>query len=259
MPVLRYLYFLYRRLGTGLGFAIFLGGGLLLALIAFPAIDLVTPPGAKRSARYQALMRGSFRAFLGMLNGLRIIAVRIDDPALLRGTSGVIVVANHPTLIDIVMLSAYIPRAQCIVKRALWDSRFLGHIVRGANYIPNDLPPEELVDACRAALADGRSLIVFPEGTRSQPGRPVHFQRGFAHLATLLGVDIQLSRITCTPPTLGKGEKWWEVPRARCPLFRVSPAGWIRAASWQGADYRSVAARDIVRRVERLYNEQLAA
>jgi hypothetical protein len=38
----------------------------------------------------------------------------------------------------------------------------------------------------------------------------------------------------------------------------VSPAGWIRAASWQGEDYRSRAARDIVRRVERFYNEQLA-
>jgi hypothetical protein len=56
---------------------------------------------------------------------------------------------------------------------------------------------------------------------------------------------------------LTKGEKWWAIPPRR-PQFRVSPAGWIRAASWQGENYRSRAARDIVRRVERFYNEQLA-
>jgi hypothetical protein len=56
---------------------------------------------------------------------------------------------------------------------------------------------------------------------------------------------------------LTKGEKWWAIPPRR-PHFRVSPAGWIRAASWQGENYRSRAARDIVRRVERFYNEQLA-
>ena len=127
-------------------------------------------------------MRWAFRAFVGMLTGLRVIEVKIDDPGLLRGSKGVIVVANHPTLIDIVLLSAFIPRAQCIVKRELLDSPFLGRIVRGSGYIPNDLEPEALVDACRAALADGRSLIVFPEGTRSRPGVPLHFHRGFAHL-----------------------------------------------------------------------------
>ena len=41
-----------------------------------------------------------------MLAGLRVIELKIDDPGELRGSTGVIVVANHPTLIDIVLLSA---------------------------------------------------------------------------------------------------------------------------------------------------------
>ena len=144
-----------------------------------------------------------------------------------------IVVANHPTLIDIVLLSAlHSPRA---VHR---EARIVGQpisraLMRGSGYIPNDLEPEALVAACREALADGRSLIVFPEGTRSRPGMKLRFQRGFAHIATLLKADIQLAFISCTPPTLTKGEKWWAVPLSR-PEFRVSPAGWIRAVSWQG-------------------------
>jgi 1-acyl-sn-glycerol-3-phosphate acyltransferase len=255
--LLRQFDFAWRLIGTGLGFVVFLGGGALLAVIAFPLIDLLTPEPSQRRERYHALIRRAFRAFVGMLAGLRVIELKIDDPGELRGSTGVIVVANHPTLIDIVLLSALIPRAQCIVKRELWDSPFLGRLMRGSGYIPNDLEPEALVFACRGALADGRSLIVFPEGTRSRPGMPLRFQRGFAHLATLLGADIQLAVISCAPPTLAKGEKWWEIPSRR-PQFRVSPAGWIRAASWQGDGYRSVAAREIVRRVERFYNEQLA-
>lgn len=249
--------FIWRLFGTGLGFLVFLGGGLLLAVIAFPAINLLTPQGVRRRERYHTLMRWSFRAFIGMLTGLGVIAVRIEDRAVLKGSRGVIVVANHPTLIDIVLLSAVIPRVQCIVKRKLWSSPFLGPIVRGSGYIPSDLEPEALVAACREALVDGRSLIVFPEGTRSRPGMPVRFRRGFAHIATLLGADIQMAFISCKPPMLGKGEKWWAIP-ARRPQFLISPAGWIRAASWQGDSYRSVTARGIVRRLERLYNERLA-
>jgi 1-acyl-sn-glycerol-3-phosphate acyltransferase len=255
--LLRQLNFAWRLVGTGLGFVVFLGGAVLVAVIAFPGIDLLTPAEPQRRERYHTLMRWAFRAFIGMLTGLRVIEVKIDDSAALRASKGVVVVANHPTLIDIVLLSAFIPRAQCIVKRELWDSPFLGRLMRGSGYIPNDLEPEALISACRAALADGRSLIVFPEGTRSQSGRPLRFQRGFAQIATLLEADIQLALISCTPATLGKGEKWWAIPPRR-PLFRVSPGGWIRAASWQSESYRSLAARDIVRRVERFYNEQLA-
>jgi 1-acyl-sn-glycerol-3-phosphate acyltransferase len=253
----RPLDYAWRLVGTGLGFVVFLGGGLALAVIAFPLIDLLTPDALRRRERYNALTRRAFQAFIGMLTTLRVIAVKIDDPATLLASKGMIVVANHPTLIDVVLLSAFIPRAQCIVKRELWNSLFLGRLMRGSGYIPNDLEPDALVAACRAALADGRSLIIFPEGTRSRPGVPVHFQRGFAHLATLLEADIQLALISCAPPTLGKGEKWWAIPPRR-PHFRVSSAGWIRAASWRGGAYRSLAARDITRRAERFYNEQLA-
>ena len=73
-------------------FAVFLGGGVLVAVIAFPAIDLLTPAESKRRERYHTLMRWAFRAFIGMLTWLRVIEVKIDDPVALRGSKGVIVV-----------------------------------------------------------------------------------------------------------------------------------------------------------------------
>ena len=70
-------------------------------------------------------------------------------------------------------------------------------------------------------------------------------------LPKLAGVTEDLRRI-------GKGDKWWAIP-SHLPQFRVSSAGWIRAASWQSDGYRSLAARDIVRRAERLYNDRLVS
>ena len=43
--LLRQLDFAWRLVGTGLGFVVFLGGGLVLAVVAFPAIDLADPGG----------------------------------------------------------------------------------------------------------------------------------------------------------------------------------------------------------------------
>lgn len=254
--VFSHLNFAWRVIGTGLAFAGFLSGGFLLAVFAFPAIDFFTQDTKLRRERHHALVRWAFQLFIGVLTRLGIMTVRLEKIAALSQSRGMIVVANHPTLIDVVLLSAVIPRVQCIVKRELWSSLFLGPVMRGNGYIPADLDPEALVAACREALDDGRCLIVFPEGTRTRPGEPVRFHRGFAHLATLLEADIQLLLITCTPTTLTKGEKWWQIPPHR-PVFQVSPVGRLDAGSWRGNAHRSVTVRDIVRRLERFYNERL--
>src|SRR5712664_2623295 len=53
---LRPFEFAWRLAGTGLGFAVFLVGGLLMAVVAFPAIDILTPAEDRRHERYQSLM-----------------------------------------------------------------------------------------------------------------------------------------------------------------------------------------------------------
>ena len=248
---------LWRLLGTGFAFAFLFGGGAVLALTAFPVVHLLTPPGPKRRARNQHLIHLIFRLYVCMLRTLRIIDLEVEGAEKLRDGTGRLVVANHPTLLDVVLLMAMIPRAQCIVKKELWSSPYLGAVVRGTGYIRNDLEPEELLEACRAALAQGDSLIIFPEGTRSVPGEPLRFRRGFANVATLLEAEIQLVTITCRPLTLVKGEKWWMIPPRR-PLFRVVAGDRLDAKGWLGYEYRSRAARKLVRTLEEYYAERLA-
>ncbi len=252
---------LWRIAGTGFAFAFLFGGGAVLALTAFPLVHAVTPPGPRRRERNQRLIHWAFRLYLWILTTLRIIAVEVVAAERLRdeagGMPGDMIIANHPSLLDVVLLMALVPRAQCIVKKELWDSPYLGNVVRGTGYIRNDLEPEALLDACRQALEAGNRLIIFPEGTRTVPGEPMRLRRGFANIATLLGAELQLVTITCSPATLFKGEPWWAVPNRR-PRFRVEVGDRIDAKAWLGTQHRSLAARKLVRFIEQYYAERLA-
>jgi 1-acyl-sn-glycerol-3-phosphate acyltransferase len=121
------------------------------------------------------------------------------------------IVANHPSLIDVLFLLACVPEAVCIVKHALRRNPVLTWLIGWAGYVSNG-SPDGLVRDCVAALAGGHSLIVFPEGTRSTPGCPLALRRGAARIALESGAPIVPVRIHCEPSTLTKGTRWYQIP-----------------------------------------------
>ncbi|TCR64036.1 lysophospholipid acyltransferase family protein [Bosea sp. BK604] len=248
---------IYRTLGTGFFFAILFGGGAVIATIAFPIVSLTTRNTERRWARKQYIIHLLFRFYIGLMRFMRLAFFEFRGLEKLRDAPGKLVIANHPSLLDVVLLMSLIPRAQCIVKQELWESPYLGRLVRGAGYISNALPSEQLLAACRQAIELDACLIVFPEGTRSTPGAPIQLQRGFANIALLLGLDIQLVTITCTPPTLLKGQKWYEIP-ARRPVFCVDVGQVISVAHLLNDHARPLAARKLVRTVAAYYEDRLA-
>ena len=251
------LNYAWRVLATGFSFACFFGGGLLLAVTVFPSIALVTSDHRRRIRATQAVIHHTFRFFLAMLEAFGILTLTVAGDGRKGDGKGRLIIANHPTLLDVVILMAVLPRVQCIVKSELWRNRYLGGVVRWAGYIRNDLEPELLIAACKDAVAEGRSLIIFPEGTRSRPGEPLQFRRGFANIALLAGVETQLVVIDCRPVMLCKGDPWWKVPPRRSS-FRVTFGERIEPIVIQPDQYRSIAVRQLVRRLQGYYTEQLA-
>ena len=245
----------WRIAATGLAFAFVFAGGGLLAATVLPVLVLL--PGDPRQ-RAQRVIRTAFRAYLATLQGIRLIRIQTEGLERLADSGGAIVIANHPSLLDVVMLMAFIPHSQCIVKHQLWTSSLLGGLVRRAGYIRNDLDGEQMLAACRDSLERGVALIIFPEGTRSRPGAQRHFQRGFANLAVLTGAPLLPVVITCDPPTLTKGESWWKVPERR-PLFRLRVGDKLDATAWTGGAARALATRRLVRAMQEYYAERLDA
>jgi len=246
---LRYPWLLFGKL-FALAF-IFIGGGFL-AVTVLPSLVLI--PGNKRE-RTLLFIHKTFRFYLKALEFSGLIRLEVLDPDQRLQAGGKMIIANHPSLLDVVILMALIPRVQCIVKHELWRHRFLGILMRQAGYIRNDLDPEALVEACKISLNEKRSLIIFPEGTRTLPGATPHFQRGFANIATLTAASIQVVFIGCTPPFLFKSEPWWHYPSQK-PFFQIVVGDCLDAQSYSLYDQRSIAARKLVESLEFYYAAQ---
>ncbi|RJG02736.1 lysophospholipid acyltransferase family protein [Noviherbaspirillum sedimenti] len=203
----------WRVLGTGLSFIVFGTGGLLLRVVVFPAINLFFREPRMRTMAARNVIRLTFRSFIALMQGLGVLRYEVKGREKLE-RNGLLIVANHPTLIDTVFLMAFVKRADCIVKSGLWNNPFTHGPVRAAGYINNENGPG-LVSECIATLVNGNNLIIFPEGTRSSRHGALSFKRGAANIAVRGMHNLTPVVIRCTPSTLGKGDKWWRVPAQR--------------------------------------------
>jgi 1-acyl-sn-glycerol-3-phosphate acyltransferase len=247
----------WRVIATGLAFSVFFGGGALAALTVLPLVARLKIRGTTGRRNAQRFVQSLFRAFVVLLQALGILRLQVFGAERLANSHGHLVIANHPTLLDVVFLMAFIPRAQCIVKHELWHHRYLGGVVRLCGYIPNNLEPAALLDACKTSIDSGDNLIIFPEGTRSRPGEAMRFHRGFANIALLSEARIQLVTILCKPIMLLKGDPWWRVPPRRAQ-FTVTVGDSLDSKAILREQSRSIAARALVRHIESYYGEQLA-
>ncbi|MGY6038472.1 lysophospholipid acyltransferase family protein [Aeromonas sp. AE23HZ002T15] len=238
----------WRLLGTALGFTLFGLGGLLLSLCWFPLLALCLR-GERRRILAQASIKQSFRLFMALLKGLGVLDYRVIGMP--RDLHSALIVANHPSLLDYVILAAELPVCDCIVKRALWHNIFLGGVVRAADYIPNG-EAEQLLPRCIERVRRGGLLLIFPEGTRTTPGEPVRLQRGAAQLALRGRVTLQPVRIHCSERFLTKQDKWFQTPKNK-PVFTLEFLPQI--ATTEGVDeeqHSGLAARQLTRLLTRV-------
>lgn len=245
----------WRALRTGMAFVVFGAGSLLLGGVVLPLIG-IAPLGRGHEVRAQWVIHQSFRLFLRLVVGLRLLRITEHGIERLTMPGGRVIVANHPTLIDIVVLIALLPQADCIVKRAAWDNRYLRRVIQLAGYIPNDAGPQ-VVAKCLERLRQGHRLILFPEGTRSPRERLGPFYRGAARIAIASGCEIIPVVIRCDPPLLGKGESWFHVPAHTAHVTvdvqdAVSPLPYVRHAA-DGA-----ASRELTEHLRHLFERRLA-
>jgi 1-acyl-sn-glycerol-3-phosphate acyltransferase len=201
---------LWRVLRTGLGFVVFGVSSIALSLSVIPLLWLISSSVEQRELRIQYLLHLSFRYFLWVLKSLGLARVhRAGVEAL--SVPGTLVVVNHPTLVDVIAVIAHMPQADCVVKATHFSNPFYRGMLHGAGYLPN-FGGEALVEACVERLRSGRSLVFFPEGTRSPEGGLGRFQRGAAHIALAARSEVLPVLLTCDPPTLMKGQPWYHVP-----------------------------------------------
>ena len=181
----------------------------LVALVLYPLLPRRTGLRLGRAA-----IAYGYRIFwrVAALSGM----IRLDADVLdaLRDEPGLVIVANHPSLLDAVMLVARLPRSACIMKASLVRNPLLGPGARLARYIRND-SAFGMVNCAVADLRGGGQLVMFPEGTRTiaRADSPLGaFHASFTLIAKRASAPIQTVFIDTDSPDLGKGWPLWRLP-----------------------------------------------
>lgn len=178
-------------------------------LLAVPLYPLL--PVERGRAVGRAVIAWCYRVFwaLASLAGMLKIESSVLDR--FRDEAGLIIVANHPSMLDALILVARLPRSACIMKAELMKNLFLGAGARLARYIRND-SARGMIRLTVQDLRRGGQLVIFPEGTRTTV-RPVNpFRPGVTLIAKLADVPIQTVFIDTDSPYLGKGWPIWKLP-----------------------------------------------
>lgn len=245
----------WRILATALAFASFGLGGMLLWLMLFPALNLLVRDRGRRTWLARRAVQRLFRAFIGWMRLLGLISYDIQGRERLH-RGGLLILANHPTLIDVVFLIALVRNADCVVKSTLASNPFTRGPVRATGYICNN-SGAELLQSCMDSLAASGNLIIFPEGTRTRPGEPMRMQRGAAQIATRAAQDITPVTIRCEPLGLSKGQPWWQAASRRLH-FRICVGEDIAVAPFLQAcgDEPALAARRLTDYLTEYFSNQ---
>lgn len=198
--------------------AVGLGALAALCLLWLPFAMLLNPllPRHVGQPLGRAIISIGFRGYLALLTWLCACRFDLSELDRLRDQGPLIVAANHPSLLDAVMIVSRLPNAVCVMKASLLNNILFGAAARLAGYIRNDAPLEMILRA-REELRRGAQLVIFPEGTRT-----THFPVGACQPAAGLiakrsGVPVQTLLIEFSTPYLGKS---W--PLFRRPLLPLS-------------------------------------
>jgi len=210
---------LWRTFATGFCFALFGLGGLSLTFFVFPFLHLFIKNKALKELKAQKIIQTSFFLFCETMRITGAIDYKIKGGDKLKKDRHCLIVANHPSLIDTVLITSQLPQCDCLVKEAIWRNPFMRGVVSCAGYIPNAIP-ETLLTDCQTRLDNGHVLLIFPEGTRTTPGVASKLQRGAAQIAVKTASDIRVVHITVDPVFLTKEGKWYKVPETK-PYFLV--------------------------------------
>ncbi len=250
----------WRIAATGFCFALFGFGGMLVLCLAFPLLRLLVWRRERRQALARDIVHFSFRFFCKVMTTVGVISYEVRGLEKLQ-RRGLLVVANHPSLIDVVMLISLIRQPDCVVKASAWRNPFMLGPVSLCGFIRNQDGPQ-LIEDCIASVRGGSNLIIFPEGTRTridalQERRVNPLQRGAANIAVRGRLPLTPVVITVTEPMLTKQQPWYQAPMRR-PHFVLNVLDDLDPSNLVPADTApTLMARVLAERLSNFFNREL--
>ncbi|MDD7013801.1 MAG: 1-acyl-sn-glycerol-3-phosphate acyltransferase [Spirochaetales bacterium] len=198
-PVENHFFYYYACIAKVFSYIFFITGSVLLGVIVFPFLKLFSKDKLTFRKRARKFVSGTFKFYISFLSALHLVKFSVEGKEKLLNLKSKIIVANHPSLLDIVTIISLIPNADCIVRGGLGKSIMKGVI--NQLYIVNNLGTEEMIERSKQSLEEGNCLVIFPEGTRTPPNGIIPYKRGAARIAIE-------TKSTIVPVFIGGGKKY---------------------------------------------------
>jgi 1-acyl-sn-glycerol-3-phosphate acyltransferase len=142
----------------------------------------------QREKSFQRLNSRFYRGFFALARVL-MPGHRWQIPPEVRDIRSAVIVCNHRSYLDSILLISLYDKHNTIVKSRLFDIPLFGSMLQWSGYIPSSSQGRfsdmmiQRIEKMPAFLSDGGNLIIFPEGTRSQDGRIGRLNKGAFKIA----------------------------------------------------------------------------
>ena len=148
---------------------------------------LVGRDGRDKRLRYHGMICRFCRIGMRLLPG---VGHTLRNPYGEDFSKPAVIIANHQSHLDLICMLMLTPKLVVLTNDWVWRNPLYGVIIRYAEYLPVSRGYEALLPQLRRLVGDGYSVLVFPEGTRSEDGTVGRFHKGAFLLARELGLDV---------------------------------------------------------------------
>lgn len=244
----------YRRFfATLCGFIIFGVVGVAFKIVLLPYTLKSTEKDVSRQMEARRLIGKVWKWFVGYLVWSGVLTVSFHGSEKL-GRPGQLVLSNHPSLLDVVMLIGHSHYLNCIVKKDLLDNPSMRSQILSAGYIPND-ESLEMMEKVDTVLKNGQSLLVFPEGTRTGWDGEIKLNRGAVSIGLRSAAVITPVCIKMTPPNFKKGQPWYKIP-TQAVHYEITVGEDINPKDWLAEKPLPIAARRLNTYLQDYFNRE---
>lgn len=165
----------------------FAAGCLLLMVPGFIILKVLPIPAEMRKKLFHSI-RSAFAKSMIYVNFH--VRKKIDNPLNENFSKPAVVICNHHSVIDSLFMQSLNPKLILMVNDWVWNNPFMGPIVRMGGFIPKAAGYEENLDRIKNLIAEGYSLVIFPQGSRSPTPDLGRFHKGAFYIAEKLNLDI---------------------------------------------------------------------